>query len=63
MSDAKKCDRCGGMYEIEKGVVGLEVHIAKSAGDKAIWDSWSEVDFCPDCSKRVLEAIGKAIRR
>lgn len=63
MSDAKKCDRCGGMYEVRKGVVTLDVHIAKGAGDKAVWEGWSEVDFCPACSKDVLEAIGTAIRR
>ncbi len=63
MSDAKKCDRCGDMYEVQKGVVGLEVHIAKGGGDSAVWDSWSEVDFCPTCSALVLDAIGKAIRR
>jgi hypothetical protein len=62
MSDAKKCDRCGAMYQVKKGVVALDVHIAKGDRDET-WQGWSEVDFCPGCSQIILKAIGKAIQR
>lgn len=62
MSDAKKCDRCGSLYEVRKGVVDLDVRIAKG-GAGPYWSTWEEVDFCPACSKIVLAAIGKAIQR
>lgn len=62
MSDAKRCDRCGSLYEVRKGTLALDVHIA-TGGDTDGWNGWSEIDFCQKCGDRVLEAIGMAINR
>lgn len=61
MSQANRCDRCGGLYEVKKGALAIDVHIATGKDDR--WDGWSEVDFCPDCSAVMLKAIGPAIDR
>jgi hypothetical protein len=66
MSDAKKCDKCGALYEVKAGSVTLDVHIATATLDAEggrSWSGWSEVDFCMNCGKAVLAAIGKAIQR
>lgn len=62
MSTARKCDRCDKLYEVAKGVVAIDVHIA-TKNDDAEWEGWSDVDFCPACSVLVLGVIGTAIRR
>ncbi len=62
MSSAKKCDRCGSLYEPKKGDITLDVHIA--TGDKkGTRDQWSEVDFCHGCSVLLRKFIASAIRQ
>lgn len=61
MSDAKKCDRCGTLYEPKRGSIALDVHIC-TGNKKGEWNEWSEVDFCSKCGAEVRKAIGQAIR-
>lgn len=67
MSDAKKCDRCEALYEVQTGCVSLDVSVASppthSVPDEAdrSWQGWEDVDFCPPCSKLILEVIRAAL--
>lgn len=60
MSQASKCDKCNGLFEPEKGCVSLEVSVVSKPPSTCT--TWSEVDFCPGCSKLVLDVIAKALQ-
>lgn len=64
MSIAAKCDRCGTVFEWEKGCLTIEaMHVVrKPSPDGNKTTSWSEIDFCLPCSRKVLDAIGAAIQ-
>lgn len=59
MSSANKCDLCNQFYEPVANSVSLDVSLKDSEGDT--WSTWSEVDFCPACSEKVLAVIRPAI--
>lgn len=55
MAEAKKCDRCGKLYEIYVGIPlvsgGNKYHAVKFAnfGCSTAW-----LDLCPDCMKKLV---------
>lgn len=63
MSQANECDRCGNLYKPTAGSVHIEGLGIASESAPDVFDTWSEIDLCPECAKSVIEAIGGAIDR
>lgn len=65
MSIARECDRCGALFKPIRGCLTIgELHVTTGVDERKATihsESWSELDFCPGCSKIVREAIGEAI--
>lgn len=66
MALAKKCDRCGGLYEpklieIDKqrvnGIMLIERRLDNSGGDNRGYR-----DFCPDCLNDLVDFLKKPIQ-
>jgi len=59
MAEAHKCDRCGALYEPEKGIVSLENYQVTIRRDSkgGWWRQGYEAELCPDCSKEFLKFI------
>ncbi len=60
MSTAHKCDRCATLFMQERGTVTLGEVCVTDASGKTM-DAWSDVDFCPACSRELLKFIGPAL--
>lgn len=58
MSEARKCDLCGVVHERTVGVISLDVHVATDAETDS---GWTDIDFCANCSGRVLAIIRPAM--
>lgn len=55
MADAKKCDRCKKLFEVEKSYNGVPVftkivYFYQSAISSSIYDK-NRIDLCPECEK------------
>lgn len=55
MADAKKCDRCGKLFEVEKSYNGVPVFTKlvffyESVISSSTYDK-TKIDLCPDCEK------------
>lgn len=61
MSDARKCDRCGSLFEPIFGCVSIDISV-KGKGKGQTYHDWGDVDFCPACSAKLLDLIGSALR-
>ena len=59
MGMASECDLCGAVYKLEKGTVSLTVHV--NIDSDGFSDSWGDVDYCPACSKKILDLIGPSL--
>lgn len=59
MSTAHKCDRCGELYEATPRTVCIDVNVLQSNCERE--SSWSDVDFCVECSKQLLDFIKPAL--
>lgn len=54
MAEAKKCDRCGNLYELYDGVLfkdSRKYHAVKFASFNCS-SAW--LDLCPDCMKKLV---------
>lgn len=60
MSHANECDACGALFADAPGAVHIDtIHVA--TGTDGASDSWSELDFCINCSERLLAVIKPAL--
>lgn len=58
MSRAKKCDRCGALYQPERGCVWLENYqLCAPENGKELWAGY-EADLCPACSAEFIKWLG-----
>lgn len=60
MSDARKCDRCGSLFEPIFGCVSVDISV-KGKGRGETYHGWSDVDFCGPCSAKLLDLINPAL--
>lgn len=60
MSDARKCDKCGELFEAVFGCVSIDISV-KGKGKGQAYHDWSDVDFCEKCSADLLDLIGTAL--
>jgi hypothetical protein len=58
MSDSKQCDLCGALYIPSLRTVSIKEISVKTKTE--IWHTWSDVDYCPACSEKLLHLIGKS---
>jgi hypothetical protein len=64
MAEASKCDRCGKLYEPEKGAVRIEYYVTIRKDTKGAWYSNGyEAELCPPCSKEFLKFIKHGVVR
>lgn len=64
MSAAKQCDRCGALFAASEGLVSIGSLFITHRWDAAsdwISDTWSDLDFCGECSAAVLQVIEPAL--
>ena len=61
MSDASKCDQCNKLFEPVFGCASIDTSV-KGKGKGQTYHDWSDVDFCPACSAKLLDLIGSALR-
>jgi hypothetical protein len=59
VSIARECDLCGGLFKPAVGAVTLEVYV--DCDDDGESNSWSDVELCVPCSKRLLALISPAL--
>jgi len=59
MSWASECDLCGAFFKPGHGAVHMEAIYVERADGKS--NSWSNLDFCLTCSKKLLDVIGPAL--
>lgn len=60
MSMANECDLCGALYVPARGVVHIEqINVGMNATGLA--NTWSDIDFCRDCSLKLLAVIGPSM--
>lgn len=61
VSHARKCDKCGALFEPARGCVNIEqmsvVNGQKTKDGAALESGWSEIDLCLACSRPVIEAL------
>lgn len=66
MSTARKCDKCGALFESKRGCLTLgEVCIdeGERAKDGSVtYGTWSDVDLCHTCSQAIIVHIHEALR-
>lgn len=61
MSTANKCDRCGVLYEPTPRAIYInEIGIA-TRDDPSSFSTWNEIELCPSCSARVIDALGDSL--
>lgn len=59
MSDARKCDKCGELFEPKFGDVSLDISVK---GKAEAYHTWSDVDLCAACSVGLLDVLSNALR-
>jgi hypothetical protein len=62
MSDAKKCNRCGGFYEPQRGCLAIPIIKVFAEDcerdDPSSWSNWGTSDFCVKCSTELVDFLG-----
>ena len=61
MSSARKCDKCGSLFEATHGCLTLGEVCVMSRKPPSM-ATWSDADFCLKCSKDILVLIGPALQ-
>src|SRR5438045_1919841 len=59
MSLARECDLCGDLFVWSKGNASIDVSIA--ATKNGVSRTWSAIDFCAGCSKKLLDLIAPSM--
>lgn len=60
MSAANRCDLCDFLFEPERGCVSIAtIYIANGRGTL---ENWSDFDFCPACSVKILAVVHPALQ-
>lgn len=66
MATARECDKCGKLFKPVKGCAHIEtlcvVDGTKTKTGSVLESTWGDIDFCLDCSREVILAIGRACR-
>lgn len=60
MSEARKCDKCHKLFEPVFGCASIDISV-KGKGKGQTYHDWSDVDFCPACSAKLLDLISPAL--
>lgn len=65
MTLARKCDLCDSFFEsVPKRTITLDVKVSCESDDNTdTYHTWSDVDFCVECSEKIIKLIGPALVR
>ena len=61
MSIAIECDLCGKLLAKHEAIGTIRLEVSKQINAEGHCASWSDVDFCDECTPKVLELIKPAL--